>query len=150
MNKNRKLALIVSVILGITCVISILGGYYFIKRYQSIKTPVDPQRLAYEKLKADSDRPPEMYFENGFPRGVHVDIQVPGDNPVERARYFLDSYQELYLQSDPDLALGLRRVSDIGEDITFYQTYKGNGAKVTLLVWVTRPAIAGGVGLVEL
>jgi len=26
----------------------------------------------------------------------------------------------------------------------------GNGAKVTLLVWVTRPAIAGGVGLVEL
>jgi len=40
-------------------------------------------------------------------------------------------------------------VMNKGEGKTI-RVINGNGAKVTLLVWVTRPAIAGGVGLVEL
>lgn len=90
------------------------------------QTEPDPQVVALEQLEADSQTTPELYFENGFPRGVLVSVPVEGANSVKRARNFLNTYQDLYLQSNPDLALEVLRTSgEDDENVVFYQTYKG-------------------------
>ncbi|TET31796.1 MAG: hypothetical protein E3J69_09725 [Anaerolineales bacterium] len=87
--------------------------------------PLDPQSIAYEELKSASRRLPQLSVENGFPRGVLVDIAVPGNSAVERAQKFLEIYTDLYRQNDPALALAVRRTGEsFGEHVTFYQTYK--------------------------
>jgi Zn-dependent metalloprotease len=58
---------------------------------------------------------------------VQASVVQPGADPVERARNYLSTYENLYLQSNPDLELEVRRVIDAGEeqDVVFYQTYRG-------------------------
>ncbi|MCS7352265.1 MAG: thrombospondin type 3 repeat-containing protein [Anaerolineae bacterium] len=86
----------------------------------------DPQVAALRQLEAASQRPVHVQFQDGFPRFVHASIQVDGANPVERARKFLEAYQDLYGLTDPDLGLAVRRgVEGDGEDVIFYQTYRG-------------------------
>jgi Zn-dependent metalloprotease len=88
-----------------------------------------PQETALRELEAASERPLDTYYQNGFPRFVHADVPVQGADAVERARNFLRSYGDLYLQSNPDLALAVRDVKGPGEDgleyVAFYQTYRG-------------------------
>jgi Zn-dependent metalloprotease len=88
-----------------------------------------PQEAALLELEADSERPVNRYFQQGFPRFVHVSVPVEGADAVDRARNFLETYKDLYLQSDPNLALAVRDTIGPGEDglehIAFYQTYRG-------------------------
>src|SRR6185369_9292489 len=66
--------------------------------------------------------------ENGFPRGVHVDVSVAGANPAERATNFIAAYKGLYLLSDPAFELHVRRsfkASKTSDNVTLYQTYHG-------------------------
>ena len=90
---------------------------------------VGPQEAAFRELEADSERPPDLYFQNGFPRFVHGSVPVQGADAVERARNFLETYEDLYLQSDPNLALAVRDTRGPEEDglehVAFYQTYRG-------------------------
>lgn len=87
----------------------------------------DPQVAALRQLEADSKTPPDLYFQNGFPRFVSGGFRVEGADAVERARNFMATYQDLYRIASPDLKLGVRRVSE-GEaetNVVFYQTYQG-------------------------
>jgi Zn-dependent metalloprotease len=84
----------------------------------------DPQVAALRKLERASETKPDLYIQNGFPRFVQFSIPLEGADVVERARNFLLTYRDLYLQSNPDLNLEVLRVN--GETgVTFYQTYKG-------------------------
>lgn len=88
--------------------------------------PLDPQSIAYEELKSASRTLPEVYIENYIPRGLLVDVKVPGKTPRERAEGFLETYRDLFLQDDPNLALGILRTNSEGMDhVAFYQTYQG-------------------------
>ncbi len=88
---------------------------------------VDPDLAAYEKLKAASAIEPELYFENGFPRGVRLDIQVPGATPAERAINYLSTYQDFYHLDRAGNAVAVSRsISLQGIDaVTVYQTFNG-------------------------
>jgi Zn-dependent metalloprotease len=84
----------------------------------------DPQVVALRKLEAISETKPDLYIQNGFPRFVQFSIPLEGADAVERAQNFLQTYRDLYLQSNPDIGLEVLRVN--GEsDVIFYQTYKG-------------------------
>lgn len=89
--------------------------------------PQDPQVTALRQLEAVSETPPELSFQNGFPRFVSGSYLVEGTDAVERARNFLNSYQDLYRIANPDLGLAVRRLSQEGNEVnvTFYQTYAG-------------------------
>jgi len=90
---------------------------------------VDPQETALRKLEKESERPLNTYYQNGFPRFVHASVPVQGADAVERARNYLQTYRDLYLQSDPNLALAVRDTRGPGEDglehVVFYQMFRG-------------------------
>ena len=82
--------------------------------------------MALRVLEAASTAKPSIYFQNGFPRFVGVQIPVGGANSVERARKFLETYAALYRQDNPDLALQVSRISGTAdENVVFSQTYHG-------------------------
>lgn len=89
----------------------------------------DPQLAALQKLEAAAEGPVDVDFQNGFPRFVHVSVPVQGADAVERARSFLETYRDLYLQTSPNLGLAVRdmRADEVGgsEHVAFYQTYRG-------------------------
>jgi Zn-dependent metalloprotease len=89
----------------------------------------NPQEAALRQLEKDSERPLNTYYQNGFPRFVHASVPVQGADAVERARNYLQSYRDLYLQSDPNLALAVRDTRGPGEDglehVIFYQMFRG-------------------------
>lgn len=53
-----------------------------------------------------------MRFVHGFPRGLRAPAAVSGKSPVERAQKFLATHRELYRQTDPALALVVRRAKE--------------------------------------
>ncbi len=89
----------------------------------------DPQLIALQKLEAASEGPVDVDFQNGFPRFVHASVPVTGADSVERARNFLETYRDLYLQANSNLGLAVRdmRADEEGssEHVAFYQTYRG-------------------------
>ena len=90
---------------------------------------VNPQEAALRELEKESERPLNTYYQNGFPRFVQSSVPVPGGDAVERARNYLRTYRDLYLQSDPNLALAVRDTRGPGEDglehVAFYQMFRG-------------------------
>jgi Zn-dependent metalloprotease len=90
---------------------------------------VSPQEAALRELEKDSERPLNTYYQNGFPRFVQASVPVQGADAVERARNYLRTYRDLYLQSDPNLALAVRDTRGPGEDglehVIFYQMFRG-------------------------
>jgi Zn-dependent metalloprotease len=88
-----------------------------------------PQEAALRQLEKDSERPLNTYYQNGFPRFVQASVPVQGADVVERARNYLQTYRDLYLQSDPNLALAVRDTRGPGEDglehVIFYQMFRG-------------------------
>ncbi|KAF0106540.1 MAG: Microbial metalloproteinase [Chloroflexi bacterium] len=93
----------------------------------TVEEVLDPQVVALRQLESVSETPPDLYFQNGFPRFISGSFRAEGTNVVERARNFLNTYQDLYRISNPDLGLAVRRVSEAESetDVVFYQTYKG-------------------------
>jgi Zn-dependent metalloprotease len=85
----------------------------------------DPQVVALRSIEQDSTIPLDVEFSEGFPVFVNGRIPVTGEDAGERALAFLAAYKDLYLQSDRDLALGIRSIGGVdGQDVTIYQTYK--------------------------
>lgn len=121
--KNNRTCIFI--LLGTTVILVVTICGYLLYQGQSLVIPPDPQRIAYERLVDASAKIPELYFQNGFPRGVLVNVKVEGTNAIERAANFLETYRDLYLQSDPALDLKVKRVHESGEHVTFYQTYQG-------------------------
>lgn len=89
---------------------------------QAPSQAVDPQEAALAQLRQDSQREPRLHFYDGFPGFAEISISVEGGNPTERARNFLSTYQDLYLQNDPNLNLEVLRQE--GDVVVFFQTYK--------------------------
>jgi len=89
----------------------------------------NPQEAALRDLEKESERPLNTYYQNGFPRFVQASVPVQGADAVERARNYLQTYRDLYLQSDPNLALAVRDTRGPGEDglehVIFYQMFRG-------------------------
>jgi Zn-dependent metalloprotease len=89
----------------------------------------NPQETALRKLEKDSERPLNTYYQNGFPRFVQASVPVQGADAVERARNYLQTYRDLYLQSDPNLTLAVRDTRGPDEDglehVIFYQMFRG-------------------------
>ena len=90
-----------------------------------------PQEASLRKMEAASERPLNTYYQNGFPRFVHASVPVQGADAVERARNYLETYRDLYLQSNPNpnLTLAVRDTRGPGEDglehVVFYQMFRG-------------------------
>lgn len=122
MGRSRRIW-IAGLALGVAVVA--LGVWIGVRSLAAARPLADPQRLAYERLTAESAVAPALTFHNGFPRGVLADVRVEGEGAAERARAFLARFRDLYLQADPALELHLRRVSESGEDVLFFQTYAG-------------------------
>ncbi|MEX1071520.1 MAG: M4 family metallopeptidase [Anaerolineales bacterium] len=125
------------VIIGLLAV-AFIAVYWLYQRLPS-PTVSTPQQAAYERLKEESAWLPELSFQNGFPRGVIADVRVEGGTAVERAQNFLAEYQDLYLQTNPELTLNVRRVieSDGFSSVVFYQSYRGvpvHGGEIVVLV----------------
>ena len=86
----------------------------------------DPQVIALRRLQADSATAVRISFARGFPRSVAARVDTEGRNAVERSKFFLDQYRDLYAQNSPHLDLKVRRVNlSPLEGVQFYQTYRG-------------------------
>jgi Zn-dependent metalloprotease len=79
------------------------------------------------ELYRDSKSTPDLNIVDGFPADAELDIAVKGDDAVERAVNFLETYKQAYYLADASILLGVRRVySDAGADaVQFYQTWNG-------------------------
>jgi Zn-dependent metalloprotease len=88
----------------------------------------DPQVLALEKLRRDSQRAVSVSFAAGIPRHVAAKVAVPSQSfpePVSRALAFLDAYRDLYRLESPRAELYLRRlVSDGGGHHVFFGQHR--------------------------
>ena len=51
---------------------------------------LDPQVVSLREIESASEIPLEIEFRGGFPAFVSGMIPVEGDNPVDRAEYFLE------------------------------------------------------------
>ncbi|HLE73834.1 MAG TPA: hypothetical protein VI688_06290, partial [Anaerolineales bacterium] len=126
-SKSSRNPIAVLVILGLT-VAGILSSCS-----QAPSQALDPQEAALALLRQDSQLEPRLHFYSGFPGFAEISISVAGENPVERARNFLNTYQDLYLQNDSNLSLEVLRQE--GEVVVFFQTYK------TLRVFAAQMAV---------
>lgn len=88
---------------------------------------IDPQLAGLQRLQTDSLSPVRISFNHGFPRLVTARVDTEGKNAVERAKFFLRRYRDLYAQDSPQLELKVRDVNRDRptEDVLFYQTYRG-------------------------
>jgi Zn-dependent metalloprotease len=122
---RRRLFSIILVILSIAALIFVL--YKWVVSILPSPEELTRQAISLQRLEKNSERHPRVYFKNGFPAFVGGWIETEGDHPVTRAQNFLSTYQDMYLQSDPDLVLEVERTEILeGIDVvTFYQTYKG-------------------------
>lgn len=98
------------------------AGYFLLRSNTPVDT-ADAQQTSLAQLQQDSESEPVFHFYNGFPGFAQVSVSVQGDDPVERARNYLQTYQDLYLQNHADLNLEVLR--EDGDTVAFYQTYKG-------------------------
>jgi len=114
--KNRQILIAILAMLAL----AVAATLYF--RNQVPSLALDPQEAALAQLRQDSQREPRLHFYSGFPGFAEISIPVEGESPVERARNFLSTYQDLYLQNDPNLSLEVLRQE--GEVVVFFQTYK--------------------------
>ncbi|MBN2045465.1 MAG: thrombospondin type 3 repeat-containing protein [Anaerolineales bacterium] len=130
MGTHRKAFIFVSilVILG-----AMLMGLLYVLNTSRLEISETDQEIepdtaieAFHRLESATLGEPDFYFSDGFLRFADLQVAVAGENPVERARNFLQEYQDLYQQNDPDLELYVRRIIG-GEDqiVYFFQTYKG-------------------------
>ncbi len=87
---------------------------------------LDPQVVALRRLQDESQSPVRVSFQHGFPRSVTARVQTEGDDTVERAKFFLRRFRNLYAQNSPHLELKVRHVNrQPAEDVLFFQTYRG-------------------------
>lgn len=120
--KQKKRPINLPVIIIVVLVIA--AAVYFIwGRSSSDTIELTPQDIALAKLETESQGPLDLLFYDGLPAFVGMNVKVQGADPAERAQNFMETYKDLYLQNDPDLALGIKRVD--GDDVTIYQMYKG-------------------------
>jgi Zn-dependent metalloprotease len=116
---------LVAVVAAITLAVVLVGG----GKEGEQAAAMSPQEAALRKLEAASERPVNTYYQNGFPRFVHGSVPVQGADAVERARNYLQTYRDLYLQSNPNLTLAVRDTRGPGEDglehVAFYQMFRG-------------------------
>lgn len=108
------------------------------QNYGDKQTKSAPRAESLERLVAASQKKPELYIENAFPRFILVRVPMEGDDAVNRARNFLETYKDVYWQSDPNLRLEVQRTTgENDENVFFYQTYKGlqvHGGIITVVV----------------
>jgi len=115
------------ILLGILMVFFFWGCNLPGQQTDTTSTSSSLQTQSLDALKKASTSNPSISFQNGFPLSVMVNVPTQGNTPVERARYFLSTYQDLYNISNPDLALEVLRSGNRNDRdyVTFYQTYKG-------------------------
>jgi hypothetical protein len=152
-NGNRYKLLFFSVLGVVICAsvglaVLLLAPFSPLRLRGPQQPPDDPQYAALLQLESASQQPPNFYFQNGFPRYVNARVPAAGIDPVERARSFLLPYGDLYRQSNPDLALEVKRVSGSnGEIVTFYQTYKSLPIQASeIVVMLSGDQVVGTVG----
>ncbi len=77
------------------------------------------QRRALEQLREASTVSVQVRVEDGVPRTLGARVPIPasvGDDPEDKARFFLDTYRDLYGLDEPDDALFLAEVLDAPDD----------------------------------
>jgi Zn-dependent metalloprotease len=73
-----------------------------------VRGVVDAQAVALDKLRAQSEQPPNIHFEAGIPRFVAVRVPLPKDapgDPVRRALGFIERNRDFYRIHDPQAQL---------------------------------------------
>jgi hypothetical protein len=97
------------------------GGVIYVRA-----AAVDEQLAALARLRRESLVPVTVRFRNGIPRALSLRVKADGATSLERARAFLAAYRDLFAQDNPHLALGVHRADhDEGEDVLFFQTFRG-------------------------
>lgn len=110
------------ILIGLFLLAAVAAAYFFLRSSPPADT-ADAQQEALAQLQQDSESEPRFHFYNGFPGFAQVSVSVQDNDPVERARNYLQKYQDLYLQDHADLSLEVLR--EDGDTVAFYQTYKG-------------------------
>jgi Zn-dependent metalloprotease len=128
-----------------------IGGGNLQVRLERVSDADDLQLAAMRRLRAASSVPVAFRLEGGFPRSVEARLTVPGADPVQRARGFLEDYADLYRLRGPALGLGVNRLTApadaLFDGVTFFQTYKGlpvYGGNI--VVWLKGSTLYGTVG----
>ena len=110
----------------------------------------DPRLPGLERLNRASGGSTKATFVGSFPRAVFTDVGVPGDDPIMRARAFLEAYPDLYGQEGDRLELMPWRRSRAGADpqfVVFQQLLDGVlvfGGQLSVLL--DGPTVLGTVG----
>jgi hypothetical protein len=109
-----------------------------------------PQVQALARLRGVSASPVEIGVAAGGVRMLRLDVTVSGATAAARAKAFLQTFQDLFQESDPDLDLDL--VGGFGEGfdvVAFHQRYRGIpifGSRLSLGLLL--PAAGGPTGRV--
>ena len=129
MKPARSIVLVISVLILVSLACNLPGELVDLL---SPSTPTtrqaepDPQVRSLRELEGATQERLRVHFENGFPAFVGGRIPVEGEDPAARAIKYLQTYSDLYLLNQPDMELRVRRLGGVeGEDVVFYQTYKG-------------------------
>jgi Zn-dependent metalloprotease len=126
MAKRNIIKFICVLLLGILPACNLSSLKPTIPASPSLDGSTDLQLAALWSIEENSTGEIRVDFSNGFPIFINGRIPVEGGDPGEKAIAYLNEYQELYLQSDPDLELSIRSIGGVdGQDVTFYQSYKG-------------------------
>lgn len=158
--KTEKWGLPVWLILSLAVIISGAAGaaWYMVSHglhipaargESEIQSVSENRAESLERLVTASIKKPELYIENAFPRFILARVPTMGEDSVERARNFLEEYQGVYWQQDPNLHLEVQRTTgDHDENVFFYQTYKGLQVHGGIITVVTDGEdVLGSVGV---
>lgn len=74
-------------------------------RYIPKTSASDPQIVALEQLRTDSETAVDIVMRNGFPHTISARVTVPGANPQERAMSFVRRYRDIFRLASPDAEL---------------------------------------------
>lgn len=128
------------------------GSFTLAAALSYIPNPIetDPQLGSLRILEAACSEPPYIAFRNGFPVAMNVSVAASGGTSMERARYFLRTYKDLLLQTNPDGDLIFHRAAAESMDhVAFRQFYRGvpvfGGSVVVTLVGEEVLALTGSL-----
>ena len=98
-------------------------------QYTEPAVTADPQVLGLRRLQSASSQPVRFRFRNGIPEYIHAQLPVGSiaDDPLQRARAYLDAYKDLYrlMDATQQFRLVRRKIDGPLQHIFLQQLYQG-------------------------
>lgn len=140
MSRTRLVSRGLGAMLALVALVASVLGEAEVRAQADPEGVPDPRLPGLQRLERDSGDRTEARFIGSFPRAVFTEVDVPGDDPIARARAFLDAYPDLYGQEGDRLELVPWRRSGPDADpqfVVFQQLVDGVpvfGAQISVLL----------------